>query len=164
MNRISGVSGGVAAGGRAGAASAQEAAAPNGGVSAAADGVAGAEAKDQLRVSAAAPPVGLAGMLALQEAATEAARNGKGRRHGLAVLDALRKLQGDLLRETGDGEAGMRAPGAAGRAGAGSCGSGAGGCAFGNPAARENRIATARRGNHLIKPDLPPWGAALACW
>jgi hypothetical protein len=70
--------------------------------------VAGAEAKDQLRVSAAAPPVGLAGMLALQEAETEAARNGKGRRHGLAVLDALRKLQGDLLRETGDGEAGMR--------------------------------------------------------
>lgn len=108
MNRISGVSGGVAAGGRPGAASAREAAAPNGGFSAAADGVAGAEAKDQLRVSAAAPPVGLAGMLALQEAETEAARNGKGRRHGLAVLDALRKLQGDLLRETGAGEAGMR--------------------------------------------------------
>ena len=78
------------------------------GFSAAADGVAGAEAKDQLRVSVAAPPVGLAGMLALQEAETEAARNGKGRRHGLAVLDALRKLQGDLLRETGAGEAGMR--------------------------------------------------------
>lgn len=108
MNRVGGVSGGVAAGGWTGAASAREAA-PGGGFSAAADGVAaGAEAEDQLRVSAAAPPLGLAGMLALQEAETEAASNGKGRRHGLAVLDALRELQGDLLRETGGGEAGMR--------------------------------------------------------
>jgi Class II flagellar assembly regulator len=109
MNRLGGVSGGVAAGGRTGEAAARAASAPGGGFSAAADRVvAGAEATDQLRVSEAAPPVGLAGMLALQEAETETARNGKGRRHGLAVLDALRELQGDLLRETGGGAAGMR--------------------------------------------------------
>ncbi len=47
-------------------------------------------------------PAGLTGMLALQEAEAEVAGKRNGRRHGLALLDALQDLQRDLLAPVDD--------------------------------------------------------------
>ncbi len=55
----------------------------------------------------AAEPAALAGMLALQEAETETARNRKGQRHGAALLNAMRQLQQELLGAPEQAEPGI---------------------------------------------------------
>jgi hypothetical protein len=96
MTRVSGVAGGapVSTG------SAKAKAAPGGGfdVSDLSDGVAGA----RIGAMPAVPSAGLAGMLALQEAEAETVGNRNARRHGLAVLEALRALQYSLLGASSD--------------------------------------------------------------
>lgn len=89
VTRVTGISGGVVAGGKASAA-------PRGGFR-----VSGETQASQTGEARAAQGVGLAGMLALQEAETETESNRKGRRHGFALLDALRDVQRGLLDASG---------------------------------------------------------------
>jgi hypothetical protein len=87
MSRVNGVGGGApVAGGRA------KATAPSGGFDVAAE-----PATEQPQASQAVQPVALSAMLILQEAEAESAGNRNGRRHGVAVLAALRELQHGLL-------------------------------------------------------------------
>jgi hypothetical protein len=96
MSRVNGVGGASAiAGGRA-----TKAAGGPGGFSVAAD----SPAAEGVGRAQAVQPMGLIGMLALQEAETETTGNKNGRRHGFAVLDALQELQHGLLSPAGDGQ------------------------------------------------------------
>lgn len=95
MTRVSGIGGPAIAGGRA-----ARSIAGASGFHVAGD-VSAAESVGQ---AAAAQPVGLAGMLALQEAETETSANRQGRRQGAAVLDTLRELQHGLLTACGDAQ------------------------------------------------------------
>jgi len=96
MTRVSGVAGGAAIGAGPGNAKA----APGSGfdVSDLSDGGAAA----RIGPMPALPPAGLAGMLALQEAEADMVGDRNARRHGLAVLEALRALQHGLLDASGD--------------------------------------------------------------
>ncbi len=96
MSRVNGVGGAYGIAG----VRATRSAAGQGGFSVAAESPA-AEGVAQARE---AQPVGLIGMLALQEAETETTANKNGRRHGFAVLDALEELQHGLLSPAGEGQ------------------------------------------------------------
>jgi len=96
VSRVDGIGGASAiTGGRA-----PKAASGPGGFSVAAESPL-ADAVVQVR---SAQPLGLIGMLALQEAETETTANKNGRRHGFAVLDALEELQHGLLSSADEGQ------------------------------------------------------------